>query len=175
MDPDVARRGGGLWPRLPPLGLALCLGLASLAGPLPPAPPLAAGEERETKSVRMTCGTCPSGYAKTGVTKAPEICKEEDSTLVECVPLGTMNLMAVCGSCPEGYRQVGGSSVPARCGSEDGGRMSQCQLEDLGGGLPDPTQGGRFCPPNCTGHLPTPGQGALPMPPKYGPAPSDNK
>lgn len=156
------------------LGLCtvLCLGLGLVGSPVRLG---AAAPEPDTKSTRMTCGTCPSGYAKTGVTKAPEICKDESVALVECVPLGTMNLLAVCGSCPEGYRQVGGSSVPARCGDEDGGRMSQCQLENLGGGLPDPTQGGRFCPPNCAGNLPTPGQGALPMPPKYGPPPSESK
>lgn len=85
----------------------------------------------------MTCGSCPSGYAKTGVTSAPGICKEGDPTLVECVPLGTMNLMAVCGSCPDGYREIGSSSVPARCGSADGGHMSQCQLEKFENILPD--------------------------------------
>jgi hypothetical protein len=129
----------------------------------------------EPKSTRMVCGTCPSGYAVTGVTSAPGICKEGDPTLVECVPLGTMNLLAVCGSCPEGYVQVGSSSVPARCGSADGGRMSQCQLEKFESRLPDPSQGGRFCPPDCTGSLPTPGQGALPPPPKYMPPPKEQK
>lgn len=123
------------------------------------------------KSTRMVCGTCPSGYATTGVTSAPGICKEGDPTLVECVPLGTMNLLAVCGSCPEGYVPIGTSSVPARCGSVDGGRMSQCQMEKFESRLPDPNQGGRFCPPDCAGPLPTPGQGALPPPPKYLPPP----
>lgn len=129
--------------------------------------------EAPPQSIRMTCGTCPSGYAKTGVTQAPEVCKDGDPILVECVPVGAMNLLAVCGSCPEGYRQVGASSVPARCGNEDGGRMSQCQLEQFENRLPDPTQGGRFCPPNCVGTMPTPGQGAMPAPPKYVPAPKD--
>jgi hypothetical protein len=133
--------------------------------------PFTGHAEDQPKSTRMTCGTCPSGYAKTGVTAAPEICKEGDPVLVECVPIGTMNLMAVCGSCPEGYRQVGGSNVPVRCGNEDGGRMSQCQLEKLENTLPDPTQGGRFCPPNCSGSFPTPGQGAMPPPPKNAPPP----
>ena len=136
-------------------------------------PCVALAEDQPPKSIRMTCGSCPSGYAKTGVTTAPEVCKDGDPILVECVPLGVMNLMAVCGSCPEGYRQVGASSVPARCGSEDGGRMSQCQLEQFENSLPDPTQGGRFCPPNCAGALPTPGQGAMPIPPKYAPSPND--
>jgi len=160
------------------LSAPLLTGLALLLGPSwpdDPMPPLLAAAEEEQKSIRMTCGSCPAGYARTGVTKAPGICKEEDATLVECVPLGAMNLLAVCGSCPEGYRQVGGSSVPARCGSEDGGRMSQCQLENPGAGLPDPYQGGRFCPPNCAGTLPVPGQGALPRPPAYAPAPAEKK
>ena len=60
----------------------------------------------------MTCGVCPEGYATTGVTTDPKICKEGDPTLVECVRLGA-NILAVCGTCPEGYLQVGASSVPA--------------------------------------------------------------
>ena len=36
----------------------------------------------EPKSIRKTCGKCPDGYAKTGVTEAPEICKDGDPTLV---------------------------------------------------------------------------------------------
>ena len=127
------------------------------------------------KSIRMTCGTCPSGYAMTGVTTAPEICKEGDPTLVECVPIGTMNLLAVCGSCPEGYAQIGSSNVPARCGNADGGRMSQCQLQKFESGLPDPNRGGVFCPPNCAGQTPTPGQGAIPPPPKMLPSPKEDK
>ncbi len=127
------------------------------------------------KSIRMTCGTCPSGYAMTGVTTAPEICKEGDPTLVECVPIGSMNLLAVCGSCPEGYVEVGSSTVPARCGNTDGGRMSQCQLQKPESGLPNPSQGGLFCPPNCAGQMPTPGQGTLPRPPKMVPSPEEQK
>ncbi len=83
----------------------------------------------ETPSNRMVCGSCPEGYAKTGVTTAPEICKEGDPTLVQCVPVGS-RLLTVCGSCPEGYSTVGTSMVPSRCGSEDSGLMSQCQLEE---------------------------------------------
>ena len=127
------------------------------------------------KSIRMTCGTCPPGYATTGVTTSPEICKEGDPTLVECVPLGSMNLLAVCGSCPEGYVQIGGSNVPARCGNAEGGRMSQCQLQKFESGLPDPNRGGVFCPPNCAGQMPTPGQGAIPPPPKMLPTPKEDK
>lgn len=127
------------------------------------------------KSIRMTCGTCPSGYAMTGVTTSPEICKEGDPTLVECVPIGSMNLLAVCGSCPEGYVEIGGSNVPARCGTAAGGRMSQCQLQKFESGLPDPNRGGVFCPPNCAGQMPTPGQGAIPPPPKMLPTPKEDK
>ncbi|HLZ33752.1 MAG TPA: hypothetical protein VKP13_07035 [Nitrospira sp.] len=123
----------------------------------------------EPKSIRKTCGKCPEGYATMGVTQAPEICKDEDPTLVQCAPLGA-NMLPVCGSCPEGYREIGSSSLPARCGNQDGGRLSQCQLEKMEMHLPDPTTGGKICPPDC-GSMPTPGQGALPPPPKYIPPP----
>jgi hypothetical protein len=82
----------------------------------------------EQKSIRMTCGTCPEGYATTGTTQAPSVCKDGDPTLVQCVPLGA-NLLPVCGSCPDGYVEIGSSSVPSRCGNKDGGRLSQCQLQ----------------------------------------------
>ena len=131
--------------------------------------PAQAEESSEPKSIRKTCGKCPEGYATTGVTESKEICKEGDPTLVQCVPLGA-NLLAVCGPCPDGYREVGSSSVPARCGSQDGGRLTQCQLEKMESNLPDPTRGLQTCPPNC-GSTATPGQGALPPPPKYLPAP----
>ncbi len=123
----------------------------------------------EPKTIRKTCGKCPDGYATTGVTQAPEICKDGDPTLVQCVPLGA-NMLPVCGACPEGYREIGSSSVPARCGTQDGGRLSQCQLERMELNLPDPTKGGKICPPDC-GSTMAPGQGALPPPPKYLPAP----
>lgn len=123
----------------------------------------------EPKSIRKTCGKCPDGYATTGVTQSPENCKEGDATLVQCVPLGA-NMLPVCGSCPDGYREIGSSSVPARCGNQDGGRLSQCQLERMEVTLPDPTQGGKICPPDC-GSTPQPGQGALPPPPKHAPPP----
>jgi hypothetical protein len=123
----------------------------------------------EPKSIRKTCGTCPDGYATTGVTQAPELCKDGEPTLVQCVPLG-VNMLPVCGSCPEGYREIGSSSVPARCGTKDGGRLSQCQLEKMEENLPDPAKGGRVCPPDC-GSTPPPGRGALPPPPKFLPPP----
>src|SRR6266545_953421 len=78
-----------------------------------------AEEAAAQKSIRMTCGTCPDGYATTGVTQSPEICKDGDPTLVQCVPIGA-NMLPVCGSCPDGYVEIGSSSVPARCGSQDG-------------------------------------------------------
>jgi hypothetical protein len=124
-----------------------------------------ADEAPQPKSIRMTCGKCPDGYATTGVTQSSEICKAEDPTLVECVPLG-VNMLAVCGSCPEGYSEIGSSSVPARCGSNDDGRLSQCQLRHMETNLPDPNQGLKTCPPDC-GSTARPGQGALPPPPKY--------
>jgi hypothetical protein len=139
------------------LGLAmLLLGLGAM--------PVQAEEPSEPKSIRRTCGTCPEGYATTGVTESKEICKDGDPTLVQCVPLGA-NLLAVCGSCPEGYREVGSSSVPARCGNQDGGRLTQCQLEKMESNLPDPTRSLKVCPPDC-GSTATPGQGALPPSPK---------
>jgi hypothetical protein len=131
--------------------------------------PAQAEESSEPKSIRKTCGKCPEGYATTGVTESKEICKEGDPTLVQCVPLGA-NLLAVCGSCPEGYREMGNSNVPARCGSQDGGRLTQCQLEKMESNLPDPNLGVTTCPPNC-GSTATPGQGAMPPPPKYLPTP----
>ena len=133
------------------------------------ATPVPAEESSEAKSIRKTCGKCPQGYATTSVTESNEICKDGDPTLVQCVPLGG-NLLSVCGSCPEGYREIGNSSVPARCGNQDGGRVTQCQLDKMELNLPDPTQGGKTCPPDC-GSTATPGQGALPSPPKYFPTP----
>lgn len=130
-----------------------------------------AEEGSEPKSIRKTCGSCPDGYAMTGTTQAPEICKDGDPTLVQCVPLGA-NLLPVCGFCPEGYDEIGSSNVPARCGNKDGGRLTQCQLRTMGLNLPDPTQGLKTCPPDC-GTTATPGQGALPPPPKYQQIPSN--
>ena len=124
-----------------------------------------AQEATEPKSIRMTCGTCPDGYATTGVTQSSEICKDGDSTLVQCVPLGA-NMLGVCGSCPDGYAEIGSSSVPARCGSKDGGRLTQCQLRKMEQNFPDSTQGYKRCPPDC-GRTALPGQGTLPPPPKY--------
>lgn len=131
--------------------------------------PVQAEESSEPKSIRKTCGTCPEGYATTGVTESKEICKDGDPTLVQCVPLGA-NLLSVCGSCPDGYREMGNSNVPARCGNQDGGRLTQCQMEKMESNFPNSAQGGKTCPPDC-GSTATPGQGALPPPPKYLPTP----
>lgn len=138
--------------------------------------------KEEPKVPLLTCGKCPKGYVKTAVAAphsgtapganfdSPEICKglfeSEESTLVECKPIGMQNQMPVCGTCPEGYREVGRTLLPALCGNEDGGLRTQCQLPKMEGGMPDPTQGGRKCPPDCVGNLPTPGQGQIPLPPK---------
>lgn len=141
----------------------VCVGTALIVGTVPAFG--IAEDADQPKSIRMTCGSCPDGYATTGVTQSTEICKEGDPTLVECVPIGA-NMLAVCGSCPEGYAEVGGSSVPSRCGTKDGGRMTQCQSKKMDTTLPDPKQGGKTCPPDC-GSTATPGQGAVPPPPKY--------
>jgi hypothetical protein len=130
---------------------------------------LRAEDGTEPKNARMTCGSCPEGYATTGVTTDAKICKDGDPTVVQCVPWGA-NILSVCGSCPDGYRQVGSSSSPARCGNTDGGRMTQCQLEKMQSTMPDPNQGGITCPPNC-GSTVAPGQGAIPPPPKFRPSP----
>jgi hypothetical protein len=139
------------------VGIVLVIGTAPAVG--------IAEESDQPKSIRMTCGSCPDGYATTGVTQSVEVCKEDGPTLVECVPIGA-NMLAVCGSCPEGYAEIGGSSVPSRCGTKDGGRLAQCQLKKMDSNLPDPSQGMKSCPPDC-GKTATPGQGAVPAPPKY--------
>lgn len=149
--------------------LIFAASVASLFTSLWPIVAVADEVAEEPKSIRKTCGKCPDGYAMTAVTEAPTICKDGDPTLVQCVPLGA-NLLPVCGSCPEGYNEIGRSSVPSRCGNQDGGRLSQCQLQKMESNLPDPTQGGKICPPDC-GSTATPGQGALPPPPKYLPTP----
>lgn len=146
--------------------VCMCLAAVLVLGLSWKAPAEDGGEQ---KSIRMTCGTCPDGYATTGVTQSPQICKDGDPTLVQCVPLGA-NLLSVCGSCPDGYNEVGSSSVPARCGSQDGGRMTQCQLGKMDSTMPDPTKGFKTCPPDC-GATAVPGQGALPPPPKHQMAP----
>ena len=145
----------------------MLMGRMLLGGILMVMVPLAgfAEDSSEPKSIRMTCGICPDGYATTGVTQSPEYCKDGDPTLVQCVPLGA-NMLGVCGPCPEGYVEIGGSSVPARCGSKDGGRLSQCQLKKMEHNFPDATQGYKSCPPDC-GSTAQPGQGALPPPPKH--------
>jgi hypothetical protein len=141
-----------------------CVVMGTSFAPLSPSVSLAE-ESSEPKTIRMTCGKCPDGYATTGVTESQEICKEHDGVLVQCVPLGA-NMLGACGVCPEGYAEIGSSSVPARCGNSDGGRLTQCQLKKMESNFPDSTQGYKSCPPDC-GSAAQPGQGALPPPPKY--------
>ncbi len=143
----------------------------------------AKGKEEPTSPL-LTCGKCPEGYVKTAVAVPRQgleqgatfdltaMCEgllmSEETTVVECKPIGKQNQMPVCGTCPEGYREIGRTHLPALCGNEDGGLRTQCQLPNMEGGMPDPTQGGRKCPPDCVGNLPTPGQGNFPPhPPKY--------
>ncbi len=128
-----------------------------------------AQETTESKSIRMTCGTCPDGYATTGITQSPDTCKDGDPVLVQCVPLGA-NMLAVCGFCPDGYAEIGSSLLPARCGNKDGGRLTQCQLRKMDQNFPDSTQGYKRCPPDC-GSTAQPGQGNVPTPPKHQPMP----
>lgn len=130
------------------------------------------GADEKPKTPRMTCGKCEEGYVTTGRTTDAKICPDDDHTLVECNPPGR-GQMSVCGSCPQGYNEIGRSQLPSLCGSEEGGLRTQCQLPKIEGGMPDPTQGGRRCPPDCAGNLPSglpPGAidrpGKLPPPPK---------
>lgn len=141
----------------------IVMGLAwfSLAVGFSGSPAWAEGKE-EPKIRQLRCGTCPDGFATTGVTVDPKTCPDGDATLVQCVPLGG-NLLSVCGECPDGYAKVGGTMVPTQC-ARDGGAMSRCQLQKLDSSTPNPTQGGRFCPPDCAGEFPTPGQGTMPPP-----------
>lgn len=149
-------------------GLLLTVALVILAAGASTSAVAGDGQD-EVKSIRKMCGTCPDGYATTGRTTAPELCKDGDPMLVQCVPLGA-NMLAVCGSCPEGYAEVGRSNVPSRCGSIDGGLLSQCQSQHMGSSMPDPSLGGVRCPPEC-GSTAVPGQGASPPPPKFRPSP----
>lgn len=149
-------------------GIRVTLALLLLSAGLSDSAAVADGQE-DVKSIRKTCGACPEGYATTGRTTAPEFCKDGDPVLVQCVPFGA-NMLAVCGPCPDGYTEVGRSNVPSRCGSIDGGLVSQCQSQQMGSSLPDPTQGGVRCPPDC-GSTAAPGQGASPPPPKFRPSP----
>ena len=140
-------------------------------------------DKEEPNIPMLTCGKCPEGYVKTAVAVprqgleiganfntaigCEKFFNDKDSVVSECKPIGKQNQMPVCGTCPEGYREVGRSLLPALCGNEDGGLRTQCQRPNMEGGMPDPTQGGRRCPPECVGNLPTPGQGnSPPHPPK---------
>ena len=154
------------WTRHRRVGGAIIMGIVLLTlFPLP----LLAEESSEPKSTRMTCGSCPDGYAMTGTTSDAKICKDGDPTLVQCVPLGA-NILSVCGSCPDGYRQVGNSSNPARCGSADGGHMTQCQLEKMQSNMPDPGPRGRVLSSKLRVNHSS-GTGRSSSPPKFRPTP----
>ncbi len=152
--------------------IAGIIALVSLLWLLPSPGPAQDGADEKPKTLRMTCGKCEEGYVTTGRTTDAKICPDDDHTLVSCAPPGS-GQMAVCGSCPPGYNDIGHSQVPSLCGSEEGGLRTQCQLPKIEGGMPDPTQGGRRCPPDCAGNVPSglpPGSidrpGKLPPPPK---------
>src|SRR5574340_115956 len=66
--------------RLAITGLLFCAGMADLAQP--------AEVADEPRTIRKTCGKCPEGYATTGVTSVPDLCKDGEPILVQCVPLG---------------------------------------------------------------------------------------
>jgi hypothetical protein len=140
-------------------------------------------EKEEPKVPLLTCGKCPEGYVKTAVAVprqglelganfdtsigCEKFFNEKDALVVECKPIGNQNQMPVCGTCPEGYVEIGRTFLPYLCGNEDGGLRTQCQRPKMEGGMPDPTKGGRKCPPDCVGNLPEPGQGNFPPhPPK---------
>lgn len=149
--------------------LICIVGIVALASlPLLPSPGLAQEDApAKPKTPRMTCGKCAEGYVTTGRTTDAKICPDDDHALVSCAPAGSQAQMPVCGSCPEGYVEMGRSLVPSLCGNADGGLRTQCQLPKMEGGMPDPTQGGRRCPPDCAGSLPfgsTPGD--IPQPGK---------
>ncbi len=153
-------------------GLVAAVALSCLGRPAQ-----AFAQENVQKVPQMRCGKCPDGFALTGVTSDKKICPDEESyKIVECTPLG-QPIIAVCGSCPEGYVQIGGSTVPARCGTENGGRMNQCQLPKMEGGMPDASKGGIFCPPNCAGSTGQSSSDNMKPQPKYQyvPPPSDKK
>ena len=155
-------------------GLIRIVGTVALISlPFLPSPGLAQEDAPEKpKTPRMMCGKCDEGYVTTGRTTDAKTCPDDDHTLVECAPPGR-GQMSVCGSCPPGYNEIGRSQLPSLCGSMDGGLRTQCQLPKMEGGMPDPSQGGRRCPPDCAGNLPSglPPEsldrpGKLPPPPK---------
>lgn len=128
----------------------------------------------QSKTPRMTCGKCAEGYVTTGRTTDAKICPDDDHTLVSCTPAGSQAQMPVCGSCPEGYVEMGRSLVPSLCGNADGGLRTQCQLPKMEGGMPDPAQGGRRCPPDCGQGAAGAAPGDIPQPGKV-PSVQENK
>jgi hypothetical protein len=131
--------------RVPPWTLAtgLTLGLFCL-----PWLALAAESEPPPHAFFRTCGSCPSGYATTGIAKDAVTCPDHEQQLVQCAPLG-MNQLMVCGECPEGYLSIGSAPASTRCGAPPGGKLSQCQLQKM-------DSGGVQCPPTCAADRPPP-------------------
>ena len=111
-------------------------------------PAFAAEGEPPPQTFFRTCGSCPSGFAITGMMNDAVTCPDNDHRLVQCAPLG-MNLFMVCGECPDGYQAMGSAPASTRCGAPPGGKLSQCQLQKL-------ESGGIQCPPNCAADRPPP-------------------
>ncbi len=146
------------------IGGAVAL-LLSMGGPTAD---VSAADPEVPKIRQLRCGTCPEGFATTAITTDPATCKDGDPTLVQCAPLGG-NLLTVCGECPDEYDKIGSSTMPSQC-ARDGGAMSRCQRRTMEFANPDATQGGRRCPPDCAGEMPT-GQGGSGPVPQTIPAP----
>ena len=124
----------------------------------------------EPKSIRKTCGKCPDGYATTGVTEAPELCKDGDPTLDAVCSPGCEHAagLRILSRRVSRSRAVHPCRLVVEAKTEDGFRNANWRKWNEH--LPDPAKGGKICPPDC-GSTPPPGRGALPPPPKYVPAP----
>ena len=131
--------------RSPRLAATSLWGLGLLLVPLMGS---AAESEPPPHAFFRTCGSCPSGYATTGIITDAVTCPENEHQLVQCAPLG-LNQLMVCGDCPEGYQSIGSAPSSTRCGAPPGGKLSQCQLQKL-------ESGGVQCPPNCSADRPPP-------------------
>jgi hypothetical protein len=142
------------------IAVVVAAGLGMTAIVQPTSGPARAADAPPPKT-GFSCSKCPEGYAIVGRSTDAKVCPDDDHTVLQCASLGVPRL-AVCGTCPDGYVQVGSSNLPARCGSVDGGQMSQCQLQDLGAGLPG-AKAPTMCPPDC-GTAPPPKEGGGPVP-----------
>ena len=122
----------------------------------------------EMKTIRKPVAAALTDMQPLGV-NAPEVCKDGDPTLVQCVPLGA-SMLAVCGPCPDSYTEIGRSNVPARCGGKDSGLLSQCQLQQEGADLAR-SQSRRGDVSSELRHRRLYRGRATPPPPKFRPAP----